>query len=278
MAKEVAYLYNDYFKDITAADITIVDDGGADKEDADYEKENAQNEDVGDTSRSDDKTNIKIRFDINSAAGGSAALKGFGWFNHNCTGGSIKIYSYTANDYATGQNLEDTVAVRALDMFTRIAAPSDRRYWEWDISHNGTATAAEAYYEWGRLMCYTDLVLLTEIENYERLRAYIFKNIIHKTKGGVRWAHKVSEKQERFGLNWSVRTQATLPAELRTMYESINGNASPFLFVPDIDAAACYHGYAEDEELNYVEYDGTGASEYAGQFNFNFIESVRGKA
>ena len=278
MANEIYYLENDYFTDITSSEISIVNDAAADKEDANFPIENSQNIDVAKVTLSDDKTNIKIRFDINSASGGTKALKVFALLNHNLTGGSIKIYSFTNVDYTTGRNLEATVTVRLLDMFVRIASPTTKRYWEIDISHNGTATATEAYYKWGRVMCYDDAVILTDIEDFEKLRGYGFRNIIHKTKGGVRYAHKVFAKQERFGLTWKVRDQTNMPAELRTMYEAVSADADPFLLVPNITLTPCYYGYIEDPELEYIEAWGTSSGDLVSGLRLNFIEAVREKA
>ena len=277
MANEPYYLASDYFTDITPADIAVVNNAGADKEDANYPKENSQHADAGKTSRSDDKTNIKIRFDINSASGGTKPLKAFALINHNLSGGSIKYYSYTANDYATNQVLEATTAVRALDMYTRISSPTDRRYWELDISHNGNATSTASYYEWGRLICYDDFTILTEIENYEKVRGYQFRNIIHETKSGVRWAYKIYEKRERFGLDWSVRTQANMPAELRTLYEAVNADADPFIFIPDIASTNCYYGYLENPNIEYLEVFGTSSDDLVAGLRLYFIEAIRGK-
>jgi len=90
VANEIYYLISDYFKDITATDISIVDDGGADKEDANFPIENSQNIDVAKVTLSDDKTNIKIRFDINSISGGVKELKAFALLNHNLTEDRLK--------------------------------------------------------------------------------------------------------------------------------------------------------------------------------------------
>jgi len=278
MANETYYLFNDYFKDTTTADISVVNDVGADKEDAAYPKENAKDEQIGLCSRSDDKTNIKIRFDINSASGGVKALKAFFIGNHNFSGGSAKIYSYTANDYATGQVLEATVAVRLLDMFVRIAAPGTKRYWEIDLSHNGSVTSAAAYFEWGRIMCYTDFTILTEIEDEKKGRTFGFRNIINETSFGVRWSHKMNEDQEGFDLTWSIRTQANLPSELRTLFSLIDGRAHPFVYIPDIAATNVYYVYSKADILRWTEIGGVAATDIVASVNLGMIEAVRGKS
>jgi len=277
---QVGYLFNDYYKDITATDIAVVNDVGADKEDANYPIENSQNEQVALRTWSDDKTNIKVRFDINSASSGTKELKAFGIFNHNFSGGSVKIYSYTANDYATGQTLEATVTVRAKDMFTRIASPSDRRYWEIDISHNGSATSDDSAYKWGRIMCYTDIVVITDVEDYIKQRGYGYKNIINVTKHGIRAGiHKLMEDRERFELGWNQRTAANaIHTEMRTLYDSVYGDAHPFMFIPDITSTGCYYVYIQDPELLYQEIFGTGSTAHAGGVHLRLTEAVRNKA
>ena len=276
----VSYLYNDYFKSITATDISVVNDAGADKEDANYPTENSQDEQIALVSRSDDKTKIKIRFDINSASGGTKELKAFGLLNHNLSGGSIKIYSYTANDYNTDQNLEATVAVRALDMFTNIASPSDQRYWEIDLSHNGSATSADAYFEWGRIMCYDSYVSLTEQPDSVTDRGYGFRNIINYTPYGVRASvHKLTEKQERLNLQWNERLRSSnIHSELRTLYETLYGDAYPMLFIPDVVLTGCYYGYLGEPDLMWSEIMGIGAGSHVGSLTLRFIEAVRGRA
>lgn len=274
-----SYLFNDYWKDITPADISIENGAAADKEDANYPIENSQDEQIASCTRTDDKTNIRILFDINSASGGTKTLKVFYIGNHNFSGGSAKIYSYTANDYTTGLTLEETVAVRALDMYVRIAAPSDRRYWEIDLSNNGTVTSADAYYEWGRIMCYDDLVQFTDKEDYSKPRGYGFKNIINKTPHGIRWVHKLAEKQERFELMWGERTVTNaIISEMRTLYEAVYGDAHPFLYIPDISGTPCYYTYMEDPNLLWSEIFGvTAGTAHVGNINLRLIEAIRGK-
>ena len=277
MANETYYLFNDYFKDITTADIGVVDNLGADKEDANYPKENAKDEQIGLCSRSDDKTNIKIRFDINSASGGTKALKAFFIGDHNFSGGSVKIYSYTANDYSTGQVLEATVTVRLLDMFVRIAAPGTKRWWEIDLSHNGSVTSDDSYFEWGRVMCYDDMTILTEIEDERKGRSFGFRNIINETSFGVKWSHKMNENQEGFDLVWSVRTQANLPAELKTLFTLINGRAHPFVYVPNIDQTNVYYVYSTSDILTWTEIGGVSADDIVASVHLGMIEAVRGQ-
>jgi len=273
----IAYAFSDYYKDITASDISVVNDAGADKEDANYPIENSQNEQIALRTWSDDKTNIKIRFDINSASGGTKALKFFFIGNHNFSGGSVKIYSYTAADYSTGQNLESTTTVRALDMFIRITSPSDRRYWEIDLSHNGSVTSSDSVFKWGRIVCYDDYVTLTDIEHYIKPRGYGFGNIVNVTTHGSKWVHKLYEKRERFELDWPEVSGTTLATELRTLYELVYGDAHPFVFIPDVSLTGCYYVMFENAELAYREIFGIGSSAHTGSVVIYLLEEVRGK-
>jgi len=274
-----SYLFNDYWKDITASDISIKNGAGADKEDANYPIENSQDEQIALATRTDDKTNIRILFDINSASGGTKQLKTFFIGNHNFSSGSFKVYSYTANDYVTGQTLEATVASRTHDVFTRIASPANRRYLEIDLSNNGTITSADSYYEWGRIMCYDDLVQLTDKEDYATPRGYGFKNIVNETTHGIRWIHKLAEKRERFELKWIERmTSNSIVTELRTLYDNTYGGAHPFMFIPDISGTDCYYVYLESPEMLWSEIFGTGSDSHAGDISLRLIEAIRGKA
>lgn len=274
------YSFSDYFKDITTTDIAIVNDAAADKEDANYPIENSQDEQVALCTRTDDKTNIKIQFDINSASGGTKELKFFAILNHNFSGGSIKIYSYTADDYSTGQNLEETVTVRAKDMFVRISSPTDARYWEIDISHNGSATSGDSYYEWGRVMCYDDLTQLQQADQYDRERGYGFRNIVNVTPHGIKWVHKLADNQERIRLTYHVAKNTYIPSEPKTLYDAVDGDAHPFAFIPDIALTNIYYGYLVNPELHWVENIGEAAdgSTLIKQLVIEFIEAVRGKA
>lgn len=264
-----AYLFNDYIKDLAAASITVVN------ENTSYPKTNMQDEQIALTTRTTNKTNIKIQFTLAS----SKAIKAIFIGNHNFNGGSLKIYTYTAADFSTGQNLEATVSYRALDMYTRITSPNTRQYWEIDLSANGSITSADSFYEWGRIMLYDDLVQFTSKEDWLTPRGYGFRNIINETKYGVRWIHKLSEKQERFELTWNERKSSdSLHTELRTLYDDTYGGAHPIFYIPDISGTPCYYCYIEEPELLWSEIMGTGASSHIGDFHLRFIEAVRGKA
>jgi len=259
-----AYLYQDYVKDLAGASITITN------ENASYPTENLQDEQIALVCRTTAKVGIKLQFTL----GAAAALKMFYIGNHNFSGGTFDINSYTAADFTTGKTVVETKTIRALDVFHyESSAPASRQYWEFDFTN---ATSAASYFSIGRAMLYTDWVALTAVEDYQRLRGYGFRNIINETSFGVRWIHRMTEKRERFGLAWKARIQAThaLPAEMRTLYDTAYGDAYPFLFVPDIALTDCYYVYIEDSELKWVDVFGTGA---VFDIGLNLIEAVRGK-
>jgi len=268
MAGEVAYLYNDYVKDLVAASITVIN------EDTDYPKTNMQNEKVSACSRTSNKTNIRIQFTLAA----SKPIKAISINNHNFAAGNVKIYSYTNADFATGQVLEATVAVRAKDMFTRIASPNTRTYWEIDLSKNGTVTSASAYYEWGRAMLYDDFVLFTEIEDFEKERRRRYRNIINRTPYGVRWVHKMTPGLEGFGLFWSIRDQVNMPDEMITLHDAVNGGAHPFVLIENIDSTDCYYVFIEGEELAWREVGGELTTDIVTGVSLRLEEEVRGKA
>ena len=260
-----AYLYNDLVKSLAGASIALTN------EDVSYPTENLQNEQIALVCRTTAKVGIKLRFTLSEAA----ALKIFYIGNHNfAAGASFDINSYTAADWAEGKVTIETKVPRLLDVYHyESSAPVSRIYWEFDFTNT---TSADSYFSIGRIMLYTDLVTLTSIEDYERARAYGFRNIINETNYGVRWVHRMTEKRERFGLTWKARVQATsaLPAELRTLYSTVCGDAYPFLFMPDITLTDCYYVYIEDNELKWTDVFGT---DTIFDINLNLIEAVRGK-
>ena len=259
-----AYLYSDYVKSLAGASISLTN------VDASYPVTNLQNEQIALVCRTTAKVAIKLRFTLAA----SAALKIFYIGNHNFSGGTFDINSYTAADWVTGKATIETKAVRALDVYHyESSAPASRTYWEFDFTN---ATSADSYFSIGRAMLYTDYVTLTAIEDYQRSRGYGFRNIINETDYGIRWVHRMTEKRERFGLTWRARMQTTsaLPSELRTLYNTVYGNAYPFLFMPDITLTDCYYVYVEDNELRWTDAFGTSA---VFDVNLNLVEAVRGK-
>ena len=264
---KVAYLFNDYIKDLAGASIALT------SEDTKYPTENSQNEQVALCTRTTAKVAIKYQITLASAK----ALQMFFIGNHNFSGGTFDINSYTANDFSTGKTVvEANKAIRLLDCYHReTSAPDARKYWEFDFTN---ATSAKTYFEFGRIMVYDDLVQFTEVEDFEKERSLGFRNIINVTPYGVRHVHKMTDKREGFELEWRVRTQATILPELRTLFEAIDGDAHPFVLIPDLAATGCYYGYSEEDELKYKEAFGTESTDFVADLKLSFIEAVRGKA
>lgn len=257
------YLQNDWIKDLVTASITIT------SIDSNYPDTNLANENVALATRTTAKVAIKLQIDLGSAKQPQI----FAILNHNFSGGTYDINSYTAADYATGKTaVEANKAVRLLDMYHReSAAPTARQYWEWDFTN---CTSADTYFEIGRAMIFSDRTALTYAEDFTRGRGYGYRNIINETAFGTRWAYKLAEKRERFELTWGTRLSTTVVTELRTLYEAVYGDAHPFLFLPDITGTDCYYGYLEQAELMYQEMYGT---THTGGITMRFIEAVRGK-
>lgn len=264
---KLSYLYNDYIKDLAGASIALTN------EDTNYPTENSQDEQIALCTRTTAKVAIKYQITLGSAK----ALQAFFIGNHNFSGGTFDINSYTANDFTTGKvQVEAAKAVRLLDVYHReSSAPAARQYWEFDFTNT---TTADSYFEFGRVMVYDDLIQITEIEDYIKPRGYGFGNIINETKHGVRHTHKLTEKRERFEVGWNERVMTTLPSELRTLYEATRGDAHPFVYIPDISLTSCYYSYMEEPELLWAEIMGVGASAHVGQITLRIIEAVRGKA
>jgi len=267
-----SYIYNDYVKDLAGASITLTN------EDSNYPTENSQDEQIALTTRTTDKVNILYQMTLAATKKPQIFFLG----NHNLTSGSVKVYSYSDAAFSLNQALEGTFTYRALDMYLRLssAPPVARQYWEFDFSKNGTAAASgDTYFEFGRPMLYDDLVQLTDKEDYITPRGYGFKNIVNVTDYDIRWAHKLYEKRERFESGWNERKRSNnIYSELRTLYESVYGDAHPFVFIPDITGAPCYYGYIEDPELLWTEIYGIGTTAHVGNIILRFIEAVRGKA
>jgi len=269
-----SYLYNDYIKDLAGADIDLVDAGGS-CVDSNYPITALQDEQIADTTRTDAKVAVKLQFDL----GSTKQLQAFFIGNHNFSGGTFDINSYTANDYVTGKTaVEANKTVRLLDVYHyESSAPAARRYWEFDFTNT---TTSDSVFEIGRAMVYDDLVQFTDKNDYIKPRGYGFKNIINKTAYDVRAAvHKLMKNRERFELKWGERTIAnSIHTELRTLYETVYGDAHPFVFIPDITGTPCYYVYIESPELLWAELWGTGTGAHVGGFRLKLIEAVRGKA
>lgn len=259
-----SYLFNDYIKDITAGNISITN------EDANFPTENSQNEKVSLCTRTTAIVGIKYRFELAA----NKALQIFSINNHNFSGGTFDINQYNAG-WAGGAAVQANVPVRLLDVYHREAsAPAAKKLWEFDLTN---VTTDDTHFEFGRAMAYDDLVQLSEVEDYERKRAYGYRNIINETTFGVRWAHKLYENREEFELFWKARDRQNLPAELRTLFEAIYGDAHPFLFIPDLANTDCYYVFSMTDKLEWGELFGTAATDVVTGFNLPLIEEVRGK-
>lgn len=267
---KLSYLYSDYVKDLAAASITLTNENSS------YPTENSQHEDVAKATRTTDKVNILYQMDLGSTKQPQIFFLG----NHNLSSGSVKVYSYSDAAFSVNQTLVATFTYRAMDMYVRVSsAPTARQYWEFDFNKNGTGASGDTYFEFGRIMLYDDLVQITEIPDYITRRGYGFRNIINETKYGVRHVHKIMEKRERFEFGWNERKITNSPAaELRTLYDAVNGDASPFVIIPDLSLTPCYYGYIEDAEMLYAEIMGVGTDAHVGNAALKFIEAVRGKA
>ena len=102
-----AYLFSDYISSLAAGAISITN------EDSNYPEANLQSEQIAKTTRTTNKTSIKFRYDL----GSEKALCAFFVGNHNFSGGTFDIKSYTASDYTTGPLTIETKTVRALDTY-----------------------------------------------------------------------------------------------------------------------------------------------------------------
>jgi len=265
----VNYLFNDYVKNLLAASITTTGTF-----DTSYPKTNMQNEQIALTTRTTNKTAIKLRFDL----GSTKALRAFFIGNHNFSGGTFTINSYTDAAYSANiEVVELNKAIRLLDVYHyESSAPTARQYWELDFTN---CTSVDTFFEWGRVMLYdgSNPDQLTFEPDSTTARGYGNRNIISETACGVRWTYKLMEKRERFGLTWNERQAQTAATELRTLYETVYGDAHPFVYIPDITGTPCYYVYLENPELLYQEIFGTGAASHAGGCTLNMIEAVRGK-
>ena len=261
-----AYLYDDWVKDLTSSDVTLT------SEDSDYPVTNAMNECVADVARTTAKVSIKIQIDL----GSSQTPQAFAILNHNFSGGTFDINSYTAADFSTGKTtVESAKAVTTLDVYHReSSAPASRQYWELDLS---SVTSAASYFQFGRVMVYSDFTSLSDAEDWDRGRAYGFRSILNKTAFGVVWAHKLEEKREEFGLKWTFDDPTNMPGELRTLYDSIHGQAHPFLYVPDLANTDCHYVRCTADKLTWREYvDGT-TKYMVAEIKLPMLEEPRGR-
>lgn len=275
MANNTSYLFNNYLYYTSLVTINIVDAGG-DCVDANFPVANMQNRQVALTTRTDAKVAVKIQIDLGATIG-TQYMKTWAILNHNFSGGTFDINSYTAADFTTGKVTEaDDVSVRLLDVYKHIAAPSQRRYWEIDLTN---VTTADTYFEIGYLMGYSSYITLTEPYNIRQNRGYGFRNITNETTHGIRWTHKIYEKRESFSLIWEMRNDTYMPSEIKTLYDTVYGDAYPFLFIPQNDETPCYYVYIANPELIWTTMDvfWTG-NKYTEGLNLDLIEAVKGKS
>lgn len=272
---KVSYLFADFIKDLSSSDIDLVDGGGS-AVDSNYPITNLQNEQIALRTFTDAKVAVKLQFDL----GSSKQLQAFFMGNHNFSGGTFDINSYTAGDYSTGKTtVEAAKAVRLLDVYHyESSAPATRRYWEIDLTN---VTSNDSVFKIGRFMCHdgSNPVQLTDIPDFITARGYGFRNIINVTSYGVRWAHKLTEDREQFEIGWRERTSANaIHTELRTLYKTVNGNASPFVYIPDITQVDCYYVAIIEPDLLYAEIHNLSSSDsHVGRFALKLLEEVRGK-
>jgi len=258
---ELAYLYNDWVKDLAAGNITITN------EDSNYPTENLQDEEVAETCRTTAKVAIKLQFDM----GASVQPKIFAILNHNFSGGTFDINSYTANDFSTGKvTVESAAAIRLLDTYHLEAnAPTAQQYWEIDLTN---ATSADSYFEIGRVMIYSDVVTLNEIEHYKKNVSINYKNIINQTEYGIRYAHKLLANEiNTFDLTWKNRTSN----EVKTLFKTVFGSAYNFLWIGDKSAVDCYYVHIASDSLQWVD---VFRETYIEDIGITLIECARGKS
>jgi len=249
--------------------MAIVDAGG-DCVDPNFPIANLGNEQVALVCRTDAKVAVKVRINL----GNNQSLRQWAILNHNFSAGTLDINSYTAADFVTGKVTEaDDVAIRCLDMHEYITNPNSRKYWELDLTN---VTTPASYFEIGRIMCHTVPVILTDMYDIRRGRGYGFKNIVNETTHGIRWVHKVYKQRESFQLTWERRKNTYIPSELKTLYDTVYGDAYPFLFIPNIDGKSCYYVSIANPELQWTTLDiGT---EFTEGVQLDLIEEVRGKS
>lgn len=271
-----AFLYTDEIISLADASVDLVDAGGS-CVDSNYPIANLKNAKISLRTWTDAKVAVKLQFDL----GSSKALQGFFIGNHNfLAAGTYDIHSYTDNDYTTGKTVvEANKAIRLLDTYHyESSAPAARQYWELDFTNT---TSSDSVFKIGRVMADDGSVptQITSIEDYIMPRGYGFGNIINETPYGVRWVHKKFEKRERFELGWNQRRVSdSIHTELRTLYETVYGDANPFVFIPDIGQTPCYYVYIEDPELLYAEiFNLQTTGSHVGNFKLRLIEAVRGK-
>jgi len=242
-------LYNDLVK-ATDTVVALTD------EDANFPAENAKTEEAALVARTLLGYTTAIKFRISLVSPQSPRV--FALVNHNLAAGTIDINSYTANNFSTGKVTIATLDVRELDIcHYTLTPPAARNYWEFDFTNATAFTRGpfqEYFIELGRAMLYSvcDADLST-IEDYKRTHAHEFSNIVNETPWGARWVHNVESRRERIKLTWSARLGMTIRDALRALLALTDGDARPFLLIPDLALTECFYGYATEPSISWVE-------------------------
>lgn len=243
-------LYNDWVK---AADTVV----SLTDEDPNFPAENAKTEEAALCARTLSGYTTAIKFQISLIS--PQAPRIFGLVNHNLATGTIDINSYTASNFTTGKVKIATLDVRELDLaYYAVAAPAARSYWEYDFTNAvplARGVFQEYFVELGRAMLYgavcdADLAI---IEDYKRSHAHEFSNIVNETPWGARWVHNVESRREKIKLTWGARLGTTVRDAFRTLFALTDGDARPFLMIPDLALTECFYGYVTERSLSWVE-------------------------
>jgi len=137
-------------------------------------------------------------------------------------------------------------------------------------------TTADSIFEIGRVMCYNWNVTLTNMFDMRSGGGYEYKNIVNLTTHDVRWVHKIYKKRNSLQFKWERRKATYLPSELKTLYDTVYGDAYPFLFIPKNDETDCYYVYIANPKLLWTLLDiGT---KFTEDITLELIEAVRGKS
>ena len=262
------WLWNDFIKNIPLpGSLSITDEA------AGFSVNNTQTEQVSQVCRTSSKVGIKYRFYLGPQY---YSPRIFAVLNHNLTGGTFDINSYTWAGYGGPKTKIATVPVRALDMYHwQIANPASQMYWEFDFTNS---TTPASYIEIGRCMCYHGYDIRgANIEDFRVIRRYEFRNIVNTTAHGVRWVHKVAEKIEHFNLTWGRRAGDSLKTDLMDLYEKTHGDAHPFLYVPSQLSTDCYYVYLLSPIADFSAYFDVD-DEQTGDVSIEFAEDIRGLA
>jgi hypothetical protein len=263
----MAYLFNDYLKDLTSG-VSITN------QDNDFTISNLLDPQIALTCRTTAKVAIKLQIDL----GSSKQIKAFFIGNHNFSGGTFDINSYTANDFTTGKiTVESAKAIRLRDVYHREAsAPASRRYWEFDFTN---ATSDDSFFQIGRVMMYDDFTLLTNVP--PDIVASVedgYNNIINTTPFGIKWAHVKSGPTVVYRFQSARKFLSdNMIVDFRTLMNAVQGGGNPFVFIPDlvtVNTTDVYYVRMQDRP-SWAE-EGEDGWEKATGINFELTEESRG--